>query len=281
MNEKQGNWRTPNKRVSYETTGTYGIASDAPWVLVLAWASYVAMIGCNVAFETLKLGGTTTAEVSNQVFVWFTPAGYAFAIWTVIYIGLAIWLIALTREEIHYGRSTRMQGVLFIASSALNIAWLALFHYQLIALSLVAIILYWGVVALLYSIVHSPNGNVALRAPISIYLGWLSVAVIINATNLITRSMGSIAILNEISAIALSVIALGFAIAMAKLGKDYVLPAVVVWAVVAVGVHLAKVSPYVSAGVLAIAIIGALIAYLPIERLSYSRKGATDYKSVG
>lgn len=276
MNEKQTGWRDQDKRVSFETTGIYGMTSDTPWALVLAWASFIAMVACNFAFETLKLGGTTTAEVSNQVFVWFTPAGYAFAIWTVIYIGLAIWLVALTREELRFGRSMRVQSVVFIASCALNIAWLALFHYQLIALSLVAIVIYWGVVALLYSIVHSPDSNMALKVPISIYLGWLSVAMVINATNLLTRLMGSIAILNEVSTIALAVVSLAYAVAMAKFGKDYVLPAVVIWAVVAVGVHLADVNPYVSAGVFAVAILGALAAYLPIERLGLKEKRASN-----
>ena len=274
MPEDHNSWKDGQRRISYEATGIKGLAGDAPWALVAAWITFVAMIACNIAFEVLRFGGVTTAEVSNQVFVWFTPAGYAFAIWTLIYIGLAVWLISTTRDELRFGRNTHLQCLLLCATCALNVLWLALFHLQMIALSLVAIILYWGAVALLYSVVQVPGKSLAQRAPLSLYLGWLSVATVINATNLVTRTMGSVAILNEVSTIALAVIVLGAAIAMTKLAKDYIFPAVVLWAVVAVGVHLVDANPYIAAAIFAMCIISALIAYLPVERLGLRGKVA-------
>ncbi len=272
MNGKQGNWKTAEKRVSYETSGIRGIAGDTPWSLIAAWVAYVAMVACNFAFESLRLGGVTTAEVSNQVFVWFAPAGYAFAIWGFIYLALGVWLVALTNGELRYGRSAKTPCLLFVATCALNVAWLALFHFQHIALSLAIIIVYWGVVALLYANVQVPGKKLILRAPISLYLGWLSVASIINATNLMTRAFGSIAIVDEVSTILLSLVVLSIGFAMAKLAKDYIYPAVLLWATVAVGVHLIDVNVYVAAAVFTMCALGALATYLPVERLKLRKK---------
>lgn len=260
-----------SKRVSFETTGVKGMLADAPVTLIIAWVAFVAMIACNFAFEALPLGGLTTAEVSNQVFVWFTPAGYAFAIWTVIYIGLAVWLVALTRDELQYGRASGLASILFTATCAFNVLWLVLFHLQHVGLALVAIILYWGVVALLYGTVHVPGKSMLLKAPISLYLGWLTVATVINATNLVTRSLGSVSLVNEASAIILSLVVLAMGIAMAKLADDYVFPAVLLWAIVAVGVHLVDVNAYIASAIFTMCAISALITYLPLGRLMSKR----------
>lgn len=266
MSKSRGSNASEGKRVSFETTGVKGMLADAPATLIVAWVAFVAMIACNFAFEALPLGGVTTAEVSNQVFVWFTPAGYAFAIWTIIYIGLAVWLIALTRDELSFGRSSNPASILFAVTCAFNVLWLVLFHLQHVGLALVAIILYWGVVALLYGTVHVPGKSMLLKAPISLYLGWLTVATVINATNLVARSLGSISLVNEASAIILSLIVLAMGIAMAKLANDYVFPAVLLWAIVAVGVHLVDVNAYVASAIFTMCAISALITYLPLGR---------------
>jgi len=49
-------------------------------VIACCWVALVATIACNALFESMKLGGVTSAEVSNEVFAWFAPAGYVFAI---------------------------------------------------------------------------------------------------------------------------------------------------------------------------------------------------------
>lgn len=270
-NGSGGNWKGGaggnGKRVSFETTGAKGALADAPVTLIIAWVAFVAMIACNFAFEALPLGGLTTAEVSNQVFVWFTPAGYAFAIWTLIYIGLAVWLVALTRDELRFGRASGTTSILFSVTCVFNVLWLALFHLQHIGLSLVAIILYWVAVALLYGLMHVPGKSMLLTAPLSLYLGWLTVATVINATNLVTRAVGSISLVNEASAIILSLVVLIMGVAMAKLAGDYVFPAVLLWAVVAVGVHLVDVNAYVASAIFTLCVISALITYLPLGRL--------------
>ena len=268
--------RRTHKRMSYETSGPKGLSADAPWGLVLAWVTYIGMISCNFAFDALRLGGVTTAEVSNQVLTWFSPAPYAFAIWTLIYAGLGIWLVALTRDELRLGRAANPYSLLFAATCVLNVAWLVLFHFEQVALSVAGIIVYWGAVALLYSAMHVPGKRLILRAPISLYLGWVSAGVIFNATNLASRALGNIVVLNEVSSVALALAVLGMGFIMAKMADDYLFPLACLWAVVAVGVHLAQISPPVAAIVITLCAVGALLTFIPFE-ISRPRSSPKTY----
>lgn len=200
-----------------------------PSVAVM-WAAYAVMVLCNVLFEALRLGGTTSSEVSNQVFAWFTPAGYVFSIWGVIYLALFAWLAYATwstSPTARAGRSSRARRakagggpaaggvagasrsvpVLFVASCVLNVAWLVLFHFEQTALALLVIAALWVDLAALYAAVRrsgampgsgAPAGA-GLReramaalgwAPTSIYLAWVTVAVFANTSHVLTRAVG-------------------------------------------------------------------------------------------
>ena len=220
--------------------GRYGGAVE----LGLMWASYAVMVLCNGLFETLHLAGTTANQVANEVFVWFMPAGYAFAIWGLIYIALAVWLVRYTVTV----RDIPMQGIsamakLFAASCVLNVAWLTLFHFRLVSFAMLVLIGLWGVVMAMYRIMHDTAEAPADRIPLSLYTAWLTVALVVNATCLITRFFnGGIALLNGPSSlvIAAGVLALGFILYRAF--DDVVFSAVTIWAVVGVGVHVMPVS---------------------------------------
>ena len=233
---------------------------------IISWIAFATTVICNALFEILKLGGTTAAEVSDQVFTWFTPAGYAFSIWAVIYLAMGVWLFAVTRESMRADRAfdEGLQGQLslFIGSCALNVTWLALFHFQYIAASLAVIIVLWAVLALLYAMEHRPGVEPMRSVPLSIYLSWISVAAIANSACLITRSVGSIAVLNEITTVAITVVILLAGYAMARMSNDRVFPLVLIWATIAVGVHLLQVSPVTSTAVFVVTALGAALTYL-------------------
>ncbi len=46
------------------------------------------VIGVNALASSLPLNGQTTGEISDRFDVFFVPAGYVFAIWGLIYLGL-------------------------------------------------------------------------------------------------------------------------------------------------------------------------------------------------
>nr|WP_316046126.1 hypothetical protein [Planococcus glaciei] len=61
--------------------------------ILLMTIAFIAIIVVNALANILPINGQTTGEISNRLPVMFTPAGYVFSIWSVIYILLAIWII--------------------------------------------------------------------------------------------------------------------------------------------------------------------------------------------
>lgn len=234
---------------------------------VTMWAVFALTLICNAAFELGQLGGVTSASVAYDVYTWFTPAGYVFAIWTLIYLGLVAWLVHYTREvplrrSEGGGDGFTTASALFVASCGLNVIWLALWHFQAIGLSLIAIVALWFVLGAMYLHVRRSERSALGWAPISLYASWVTVATISNFAIAITRALGGgVIILNELSAILLSAGVLALGAVLRRRFDDIVIPLVFLWAIVGVGVHIALVNPLVSAVIFILSIIGAVAAF--------------------
>lgn len=159
------------------------------WILVVL--SVVATIAVNGLANALPINGQTTAEISDRFAVLFTPAGYVFAIWGLIYLGLlALAVYQALPAQRDNPRLGRARG--WIAASGLaNIAWLLLWHYERFPLTMLAML---GLLATLIASYEALRvGRAAISAaerwmvqlPIGIYLGWVSVATIANASVLL------------------------------------------------------------------------------------------------
>ena len=101
---------------------------------ILALAGVIII---NYLANSLPINGQTTADVSANYPVLFTPEGYVFAIWGLIYLLLVGFVIyqALPRQG---DKPILLSiGYLFILSSILNIFWLFAWHYNLIVISLI------------------------------------------------------------------------------------------------------------------------------------------------
>ena len=53
----------------------------------------IVMIAVNVLSNALPFNGLTAGEISDSFDVYFVPAGYVFAIWGIIYLGLIAYAI--------------------------------------------------------------------------------------------------------------------------------------------------------------------------------------------
>ena len=79
-------------------------------------------------------------------------------------------------------------GPFFVLAAVGNIAWIFLWHYQYVALSLIPMLLLLASLLLLY--IRLGIGNISVprseqifvNLPVSIYLGWITVATIANIT---------------------------------------------------------------------------------------------------
>ncbi len=164
-------------------------------IKALVVVTYLAMVTMNVLANALPLNGRNTGDVSNAYPSLFTPAGITFSIWSLIYLLLGLhvlYQLGLFRESTpDVGRTALLNrvGVLFAVSSLANTAWIFAWHYDVIELSVVLI-----VVILLCLILISDTVRVAqlskrekffIAVPFSVYFGWTTVATVANVTVLL------------------------------------------------------------------------------------------------
>ncbi|HSN70515.1 MAG TPA: hypothetical protein VLT59_03360, partial [Steroidobacteraceae bacterium] len=117
------------------------------WLIPLAVAATIAF---NSVAQRLPLNGRTTGEISDSFQVYVTPAGYVYAIWGLIYVGLIAFSIYQWRIR---PPDRRLDAILvpFLVSCAANMGWLALWHYGYVGASLAAMLLLLGSLGVIYT----------------------------------------------------------------------------------------------------------------------------------
>lgn len=162
--------------------------SDRVRRIVVALTVAGAVVGA--VFGSGLLGGTPIADAAGGAFAAdatvLAPAGPAFAIWSVIYLGLvgyALWQVvpAQAAKPIH-----RAVGYGVAASALLNAVWIACIQAWRIAESFVIIVILLGVLLVTFvRVCRRPRrGTVAeivlVDGTIGLYLGWVIVAACAN-----------------------------------------------------------------------------------------------------
>lgn len=159
---------------------------------ILNIVAFVAVITVNALSNALPLNGRTAGEISDALPSYFTPAGYTFSIWGLIYLALLGFTIyqALPRQRSEQRRRQLLPqiGWLFVASSVANVAWLFSWHYGAYALSIFLMLALLGTLIAIYLRLNigrvDPTLTLAdrllVQAPFSLYLGWITVATIAN-----------------------------------------------------------------------------------------------------
>lgn len=158
------------------------------WIQILVLVSVLATLFINGLASYLPLNGMTPGEISDQFEVYFVPAGYVFSIWGVIYLGLiafGIYQILPSQTD-----AEGLGGIrwLFIGTSIANILWLFLWHYAQFVWSIFVMLALLVLLILIYErlwqgrAMASKTERWVLHLPFQIYLGWITVATIANAT---------------------------------------------------------------------------------------------------
>ncbi len=154
---------------------------------ILTLITYVVMVGVNYLAVMLPLGGRSTGQISDNYHNLFTPAGYAFSIWGLIYLLLGIYVIYQFWHK--DDELTTKVNRIFIINALLNASWIFSWHYDLIWLS---VIIMGGLLITLIKIADifrnrtlTPKETWLVRLPFSMYFGWITVATIANITVLL------------------------------------------------------------------------------------------------
>ena len=129
------------------------------------------------------LGGIDTGAVSDKYPTRITPAGYAFAIWSLIYFGLiAFSIYQALPSKVERFRSIR---TVYILNCTLNCAWLYFWHQEAILICTGLIFLLLGTLVYINIKLQTTATVVEFwlaKAPFSLYFGWVTVASILNVT---------------------------------------------------------------------------------------------------
>jgi hypothetical protein len=150
--------------------------------------AFAGMVTVNVLANALPLNGQLTGEISDRFPVFFTPAAYVFGIWGVIYALLAAFVVYQALPRQRENPQLRRIGYLFALSCLANAAWIFCWHYNLFPLSLLVMLALLGLLVLIYLQLGIGRERAAgverwvVHLPFSVYLGWISVATIANAS---------------------------------------------------------------------------------------------------
>ena len=195
----------------------------------------------NTLAVILPLNGKTTQELSDNLPNLFVPAGITFSIWSIIYILWIVFAIYQARdlfkkEEINMPFLQQIT-FLFIISSIANSAWIFLWHYEYVALSLLMmLILLFSLLAIYTRLnigrsIDSMAERLCVHVPFSVYLGWITVATIANITAfLVSVNWDGFGISELNWTIIIIAVATLLTILMLALRKDIAFSLVVLWA---------------------------------------------------
>ena len=163
--------------------------------------SVVTMIVMNYLSNARAFGGLTNKEISDKYHTLITPAGYAFAIWGVIFLGLLAFAIYQALPSQRTNPRFRATGWLVVLNTLCNAIWSPLFNNQHIGIALIVILVMLFSLAVIEQRLlmrsdvpvvapdldatlpespASPTETWLARIPFSIYFGWLTVATILN-----------------------------------------------------------------------------------------------------
>ncbi|MFQ3534457.1 MAG: TspO/MBR family protein [Aggregatilineales bacterium] len=241
-------------------------------------AAFIATLGMNFLSQgaanfNIALFPRTVAQLGEMYPIYFLPAGYVFAVWGVIYLGLGAFVVYHSRV----GRSNPLMqrvGWLFIVTCLANIAWLILFLNEQFALSTVAMLILLGALISIYQTQRiglqavTPTVRWMAHIPFSIYLGWITVATVANVTYvLFDAQWDGFGISGELWAAVMMAAATFITGLMIVRRSDFAYALVVIWALIGI---IARY-PNVTLVALAAGASATLIAILIVLELVRSR----------
>jgi benzodiazapine receptor len=236
--------------------------------------STVVVIVMNGLANALPLNGQTTGEISDRFDVYFVPAGYVFSIWGLIYLALIAYSIYQALPSQRQNPRLRSTGYLYVLTCLANIAWLFFWHYELFVLTMVAMIALLLLLIAVYLGLGTGRTRVSVaetwlvRVPFSIYLGWITVATIANATSLLVYlNWSGWGISPEAWAVIMLIAAVAIASAVSINRGDAAYVAVIVWAFAGIAVkHSGTPAVSIAAGLLAVIVALTLLVGVPRTR---------------
>jgi len=245
----------------------------------------VLLIAWNYYSNTGAINGETVSSLSDRYSSLFVPADYAFAIWGLIYLGLAVsagYFLFLAFGDRDRSECVNQAGPALIMANLANGAWLWFWLNEQILISV--LMLFLVLIALIAAIVRlnmekwdAPVKYMALVWwPVDLYIGWISIALIANVAAYL-NSIGFAPFFSEVVwtvlLISLAVLLNAFMIFNRNMRE---FAAVGIWALIAIAVRhwmeIPSIGVSAAAGAILLAVLSARHAnqnkdYLPHKKL--------------
>lgn len=212
----------------------------------------LATIIVNALAVILPLNNKTTQELSDNIPNLFVPAGITFSIWSIIYTFLIIFMIyqilSLSTKRQYNTNYLEKIGIWFILASLANIAWIFLWHYEFVTISLLAMLVLFISLLMIYLRLDiglttvSLKEKIAVHTTMSIYLGWITVATIANVTAVLVKlNVGDLLLGQSTWTVLVIAVATLISVLILIQRKDIAYNLVIIWALL--GIVIKRFNP--------------------------------------
>lgn len=228
----------------------------------------ISMIVVNALANIVPFNGQQTGEISDRFPVYFVPAGYVFGIWGLIYVLLLAFSLYQTLPSQRENKYVRSIGWLFALSCLLNSIWIFCWHYNLFPLSLVVMFALLVTLIAIYMRLDIGREKVSraeqwlIHVPFSVYLGWITVATIANAADVLYYIGWNGQPLDPaIWAVVMLVVATCLTLYILNQRRDIAYSLVIVWAFVGIYVRQNTTPTVAYAAVVGAVIVAAVVIW--------------------
>ncbi len=254
-------------------------------IAVLVLLAYIAVVAVNALANILPLNNVGTGTLSDEIPNLFVPAGLTFSVWGLIYLLLTVYSVTVLVQAFRSSTDAwqSADGAIFLLNAAANVGWIFSWHWRVIPLSMLLMLVILGTLIALQERNFKKFGTggslrakgrvsaftrFALTVPVNVYLGWISVATIANVTALLVSSgWDGFGIDPRIWTVIVIVAGLVVALGLIFRRDALTAPMVVVWAYIGIILKRTAVDPDYSLAVwLSAAIAAALIAGIVLAR---------------
>jgi len=235
---------------------------------ILNLAGFFLMVIVNFLANYLPINNLDTGFISDLYPNLFTPAGFTFSIWGLIYLLLVIFVFYQARgifsKEKPLNLFVEKIDYWFFVSCLLNTAWIFAWHYLQIGLSLVIMVLLLGNLLLIYNKINSipdkreKEGYLFIFPAFSIYTGWITIATVANVTAfLVARDWGRFGLSEVFWMVIILLIATAIVLAFMYKNKDWLYSLVAIWAFF--GIVVERLSAEVTSAIVVFVVILCMI----------------------
>ena len=236
------------------------------------------VIGYFIAFVIMIIMnysvGSSVGNVADDNPTIIQPAGFAFAIWGLIYILIFIWMIKLFFSK--NDKTSVVERLTYwpIINFILNGVWIVTFTQQWMIISTIVILALLFTLFRMHAIISAEPYHWYDRLPLSIYFGWVTIASIVNIFTVFSSyNMESFLGMSELAWTIIAIVAAALiGVFIAWFFNDWLYPLVLIWPFFGIFMESGDISAGLNISLAATSLILVIVAVIIIFRKTKAMK---------